>query len=59
VLRVPSSNALPTAASALPPAPRTPTSANWEAPVNMSNERVEACQTSSPAETAAAPKAAP
>ena len=47
------------AASALPPAPRTPTSANCEAPVNISSDIVDACQTFSPAATAAAPNAAP
>ncbi|CCH86639.1 exported protein of unknown function [Modestobacter italicus] len=59
MLRVPSSSALPIAASAPPPAPSTPTSANWEAPVNISSDIASACHGSSPAPTAAAPKATP
>ena len=59
MLRVPSSRALATAATPLPPAPTTPTRANWEAPVNIDSDITTACATVSPAEAAAAPKAVP
>jgi hypothetical protein len=59
VLRVPSSSALPSAAAAPPPAPSTPTSANCEAPVNISSDMAIACSGDSPAVAAAAPNAVP
>ena len=42
-----------------PPAPRTPTSANCDAPVNIASERKHACAAENPDVTAAAPKASP
>ncbi len=59
MLRVPSSSALATAATALPPAPSTPTSANCDAPVNSSSDSTQACSVDSPAVTAAAPNDSP
>ena len=46
-------------ASAEPPAPSTPTSANWEAPVNTRSERAQVWSTESPAVTPAAPNPRP
>ena len=42
-----------------PPPARTPTSANWEAPVNISAESAHVCATLSPAATAIAPNDSP
>jgi hypothetical protein len=59
VLRLPSSSAPATAAAAVPPDARTPTSANCEAPVNSSSDSAQACPTLSPAAVHAAPKDSP
>ncbi|CAB5036161.1 unannotated protein [freshwater metagenome] len=48
-----------TALSALPPAPRTPTTANCDAPVKANRDKTQACSTERSASTAAAPKAIP
>ncbi len=47
------------AAIPAPPAPITPTNANWLPPVNISRLSAQACQTSRPAATASAPKETP
>jgi hypothetical protein len=59
VFRVPSSTAVSAPESGVPPAARTPTSANWLAPVDMSIDRAQAWATDSPAPTATAPKEMP
>lgn len=43
----------------LPPDPITPTTANCEAPENMSKDKRQACSTEKPFATAAAPNATP
>src|SRR5664279_135263 len=58
-LREPSSVAVAAAASGAPPAPSTPTSANWLAPVNMTADSVAVCGTDSPVAVAIAPKDSP
>ena len=50
-LRTPSNVDVATAATPPPPAPRTPTRANWDPPVNNSADIATVCQTVSPAET--------
>jgi hypothetical protein len=59
VLRVPSSSPVTAPAIGLPPAPSTPTKANWEAPVKTSSDRAQACSTERPAATEIAPKEMP
>ena len=59
VLRTPSSDAVAIPLSALPPAPRTPTTANCDAPVNVRRESKQDCRTVKPAATEAAPNAMP
>src|ERR1700736_1544391 len=48
--------AVATAGSDAPPDPTTPTSAYWDAPVNIAKERTQLCSTESPAAGATAPK---
>src|SRR5207248_10037064 len=55
-LRDPSSAAVAAPAHTLPPAPRTPTRANCDAPVNMRTERVHVCSSERPAAVEMAPK---
>jgi len=43
----------------LPPAPITPTTANCDAPENVSKDKRQACNTEKPFATAAAPNATP
>jgi len=57
--RIPSSDAVAIALTALPPAPKTPTTANCEAPEKVSSESAQLCATVKPFATAAAPKATP
>ncbi len=59
MLRVPSSRPETAASSAVPPEAITPTSANWEAPVNTSSESAHDCHTLSPLATEIAPKEIP
>ena len=58
---MPSIEAVAIAAGAAlrPPVPMMLTNANWEPPVNISSESTWACQRSSPAATARAPKLMP
>ena len=58
-LRIPSSEAVAIPLKAVPPAPNTPTTANWDAPEKVSNESKQLCRTVKPLATAAAPKATP
>jgi hypothetical protein len=55
-LRVPSSSAVAAPDQGDPPEAMTPTSANCDAPVNISSDRAAVCHTSSPAATPIAPK---
>ena len=48
-----------TAATPLPPAPSTPTRANWDPPVKSSADIATVCQTVRPAATETAPKLTP
>ncbi len=58
-LRNPRSVAVVIPLIALPPAPITPMTANWDAPEKVSKDRRQVCRTENPAATLAAPKAAP
>jgi hypothetical protein len=58
-LRAASSKALPMAANVEPPEPTTPTAANWEAPVNTSNDMAHVLATDSPLATASTPNDTP
>jgi hypothetical protein len=58
-LRTPSNSAVAAPDKAAPPEAITPTNANWEAPVNTSNDRAQVCQTSRPAATETAPNEIP
>ena len=55
-LRDPSSAAVAAPAHTLPPAPITPTSANWEAPVNMRTDKAHVWSSDTPAAVEIAPK---
>src|SRR5207237_935365 len=55
-LREPSSAAVAAPAHTLPPAPITPTRANWEAPVNMRTDKAHVWSSGSPAAVEIAPK---
>ena len=57
--RIPSSEAVAIPLIALPPAPITPTTANWEAPENVRRDKRQLCTTEKPLATAAAPNATP
>jgi hypothetical protein len=57
--RTPSSDAVAIALTGFPPAPRTPTAANCEAPEKVKREIKQLCRTENPLATEAAPKATP
>jgi hypothetical protein len=59
VLRVPSSSAVAAPDSGAPALAITPTSANCEAPVNISSDSRQVCHTSRPAPTDTAPNETP
>jgi hypothetical protein len=59
VLRLPSSSAVSAPDRGAPPAARTPTRANWLAPVNSSSDITQVCTTSRPAATPSAPNETP
>ena len=56
---MPSSRAVIAPDSGAPPDAMTPTSANWEAPVNTSRDSAQVCRTLSPAVTEMAPNEMP
>ena len=57
--RTPRSEAVAIPLNALPPAPKTPMTANCEAPEKVSSDSKQLCSTENPLATAAAPKAVP
>ena len=58
-LRIPSRDAVAIPLIALPPAPRTPMTANWDAPEKVNRDKRQLCRTEKPFATEAAPKAIP
>nr|WP_233552938.1 hypothetical protein [Jiangella rhizosphaerae] len=58
-MRTPSSSAVGTAVSPAPPLPMTPTSANCDAPLNITRLSTMVCHTLSPDATETAPNEAP
>ena len=59
MFRVPSISAVTAPESGAPPAATTPTIANWDAPVNITNDRTQVCSTDRPAATETAPNETP
>jgi hypothetical protein len=57
--RIPSRDAVAIPLNAPPPAPRTPITANCDAPENVRSDNKHVCRSEKPFATAAAPKAVP
>jgi len=57
--RIPSKDAVAIPLIAPPPAPRTPITANCDAPENVRSDNKHVCTSEKPFATAAAPKAVP